>query len=74
MLRVKPPKIETGDLIVHAKGTIYPRRYLLGIVLKTIAAHEDLDGCPHEVLWFHSGRKQWCRGSTLTRLEDYESR
>jgi hypothetical protein len=69
MLNPKLPKIETGDLIVHAKGTIYPRRYLLGIVLKT-----STEMPTHKVLWFHSGRRQWCKASTLTRLEDYESR
>ena len=62
--------MKIGDLVIHAKGTVYPKKYLLGIITREI-----LDfGSTYEVLWFHTGRKQLCLPSVLIRLEDYESR
>ena len=59
-----------GDLVVHAKGTVHPQKYLLGIITKKSIEFDTF----YEVLWFHSARKQLCRHDVIKRLEDYEGR
>jgi hypothetical protein len=62
--------MKVGDLVVHDKGTVYPQKYLLGIIINKSLEFETL----YEVVWFHSARKQLCRYDVIKRLEDYESR
>ena len=59
--------IRMVDLVVHGRGTVYPHKYLLGVVL----TEEDKQV---NVMWFYSGRTQTCNRDILVRLQDYEGR
>ena len=52
-------EFKKGDLVVHAKGTVYPHKYIQGVVMK-----DDLFGkdpvAPglYRVFWYTTGRWQ----------------
>ena len=62
--------MKVGDLVVHAKGTVFPHKYLLGVIVEKNFLFE----AEYDVVWFHSGFRQVCRDGTLIKLEDYASR
>ncbi len=64
--------MKVGELVVHTRGTIYPHRYLLGIVLRKAWGTGSFEKL-FDVLWFHSGKKQLIREANLVPLADFHS-
>jgi hypothetical protein len=61
-------KFKKGDLVVHAKGTIYPYGKLRGVVVKT--DFNFVGGDVVRVFWYTTGRYQNLSGSCLTPLDN----
>jgi len=62
-------KFEAGDLVVHAKGTIYPHESIQGVVV-TDDVFPDT-GCPvYRVFWYTTGRYQNIQESCLKPFDN----
>ncbi len=59
-------RFKKGDLVVHAKGTIYPYRRLQGVVVRThiFAVGSEI----YRVFWYTTGRYQNIQESCLKPL------
>jgi len=63
--------MKVGDLVVHGRGTIYPRGYLLGIILREVWGKNSFDKL-FDVFWFHLEKNQLIREDCLVTLETYD--
>ena len=61
-------KHKPGDLVVHAKGTIYPFKNLHGVVVRTDIFAEGSD--VHRVFWYTTGRYQNIQEDCLESLDN----
>ena len=59
---------KAGDLVVHAKGTIFPFKNLQGVVVRTDIFAEGSD--VYRVFWYTTGRYQHIQESCLTSLDN----
>ncbi len=49
-------KFKKGDLVIHAKGTIYPHKYLQGVVVRSdLFENEDFKTVPSIGSYFKLG-------------------
>jgi len=62
-------KFKKGELVVHAKGTIYPHKYLQGVVVRS-DLFENEDFKTYRVFWYTTGRYQNIGEGCLQSLDE----
>jgi len=61
--------VQEGDLIVHAKGTIYPEGSIRGVVIKSgLKDKWGVDAC--KVFWYTTQNYQVIRTDNLMLMQD----
>ena len=64
-------KFKKGDLVVHAKGTIYPHKYIQGVVTRENLLGKDPVAPPlYRVFWYTTGRWQNLTEECLKLLDN----
>ena len=61
-------KFSKGDLVVHARGTIFPYQNLQGVIIKCDVFAEGTD--IHRVFWYTTGRYQNIQEDCLKSLDN----
>ena len=62
-------RFKKGDLVVHARGTVHPHKYLQGVVTE-VELFKDT-GCPiYRVFWYTLGSYQNLQESCLKSLDN----
>ena len=62
-------RFNVGDLVVHARGTMYPYQKLRGVVVKNDIFENPSGGNVYRVFWYTTGHYQNLSESYLTLLE-----
>ncbi len=62
-------KFKKGDLVVHARGTIYPHKHLQGVVMCE-DLFKDSEFGVYRVFWYTTGRYQNIQEDCLKPLDN----
>ena len=57
---------EKGDLVVHARGTLWPHGKICGVVTDIFGEHRNF----YKVFWYTTGNYQNLREDNLKHLKD----
>ena len=60
-----------GDLVVHAKGTVHPHKYIQGVVMRNdLFGNDPIAPDLYRVFWYTTGRWQNLTESCLKLLDN----
>jgi|TARA_Y100000296_G_C5163094_1_gene253016 hypothetical protein len=63
-------EFKKGDLVVHAKGTVYPHKYIQGVVMRDDLFDDPAAPSLYRVFWYTTGRWQNLTEECLKLLDN----